>query len=407
MRRTGWIAAAALLLVSLAGCGSKSEAAPAKPAAVCYGIANTANSKGLNFGSPLVQDTAYDTVAGFGFVSAVNIDGQPEIVLAQSYDIPESFKQASQQKLKTDARANTTALLAGLQNVIADDAEVDYLEGLRLAARSLSSLEGYDSKTIIMLGTGLSSVGTLDFRNNLLSAEPEALVSLLEERQEIPDLRGFTVVWQQLGDVAAPQKALTQRQRIRLQEIWGAIVERGGGTFVYNDIMAAPAVQTVEYPAVSVVELPSDAPIFFAPEVLETEEHVLEAPILLTEEQVTFIGDKAVYLHPEEAEETIRPVAELLAKHPEVNVLLVGTTAGDSTDAYTLQLSEDRAKTVRDTLIELGVSAERITAIGMGSDDPWHISGVGTEGPLASANRKVVMLDAASEAAREILNGKK
>lgn len=393
----------AVLLLCLTGCGSKAET-KAVPSAVCFAVANTANSQGLNFGSPLVQDTAYDTIANFGFVSAVNIDGKPEIIMAQSYEIPDVYKQASEQKLKTDARANTTALLAGLQNVTADDAEVDYLEGLRLAVRSLSSLEGYENKTVVVLGTGLSSCGTLDFRNNLLSAQPEKIADLLQERQEIPDLTGFTVVWQQLGDVAAPQQPLTQAQRIRLQEIWGAIVERGGGTFVYNDIMAAPAREAGDYPSVSVVQLPPEAPLFFEPEMMEAEENVLRAPIMLTEEQVTFIGDKAAYLHPEEAEATIAPVAEFLKKNTGVNILLVGTTAGDTTNDYTLQLSRDRASTVRQTLIDLGVSEERITAVGMGSDDPWHISGVGTDGELASANRKVVILDAASETAIDILN---
>ena len=78
---------------------------------------------------------------------------------------------------------------------------------------------GYNSKTIVVSGTGLSTQGTLNFQNNLLSAEPEAVLDLLEEKNEIPDLTGMTVVWQQLGDVAAPHQSLTQSQKARLQEI--------------------------------------------------------------------------------------------------------------------------------------------------------------------------------------------
>lgn len=67
-----------------------------------------------------------------------------------------------------------------------------------MAVRSLSSLKGYDSKTIILIGTALSTQGTLNFQNNLLSAEPDAVLDLLEEKNEIPDFASITVVSQQM-----------------------------------------------------------------------------------------------------------------------------------------------------------------------------------------------------------------
>lgn len=391
----------ALLTAALSGCGGAVKAsADASPAAVCFAIANTANSQGLNLSSPLVQDTALETVSNFGYISAVNVDGQPEILLAESFDIPAQYKNASSTKLAADAKANTAALLQGLGTIQADDAEVDYLEGLRLAARSLNSLDGYDKKTIIMLGTGLSTAGVLDFRNNLLSAEPEQIVELLKERQEIPALSGITVIWQQLGDTAAPQPALNQLQKSKLKAIWQGIVEAGGGTFRCNDIMAVP-VSSQGLPAVSIVELPAEAPIRFDPQ--EPEPELLDSPLVLTEDQVQFKGDEAIYLHPDKAAEVLKPIAEYLLEHPSIKVILAGTTAGDNDSPYTLRLSRERAETVQNTLIALGVPAERITALGLGSSDPWHISGVGTSGELASANRKVVILDAASELGQKLL----
>lgn len=403
--------ACVLVLVStLTACSTESSSnASAEKTAVCFVVGGHANSQGLNMNSPLVQDTVYDTVRNYGFIGVVSADGKPEVVHAASYDIDAKYKSASRDKLDMDARSKTTNIIVSMQSVVANDPEVDYLAALRLAVRTLSSLEGYDSKQIIVLGTGLSTTGVLDFNNNIISAEPEAVVSLLDEKSEIPDFSGITVYWQQMGDVAAPQKDLSSAQRMRLQEIYGGLVESGGGIFVYNEIIANPVNTTLELPAVTPVEIPDDTPIYFDPVIFEEtedeEENVFEEPVILTEEQVTFIGDKADYLNPEEAMRTLQPIAEYLVQHPSISIMLAGTTAGDKDSDYTMTLSRARAETVKSTLVGLGVDASRIIAIGLGStNDPWHIWDAGYDGPAASSNRKVVLLDASTETAISIIN---
>lgn len=391
------------LVSTLVGCSGNGVKAPAEKAAVCYVIANTANSKGLNFNSPLVQDTVYSTVRNYGFISVVNADGKPEIVHAASYDLEDKYKSASEEKLDMDARSKATNIILSMQSIMADDPEVDYLESLRLAVRTLSSLEGYDSKTIVLMGTGLSTTGVMNFSNNLISAEPEMVINLLNEKSEIPDFKGITVYSQQLGDVAAPQQELTSAQRIKLEKIYVGIVETGGGNFVYNEIIANPVDDTKQYPTVTPVKLPSDAPISFE-EVVFEEENIFEEPVFLTEEKIGFVADKDVFLNPSEASETLRPVAEYLASHPSISIVLAGTTAGDSDSDFTLTLSRKRAETVKNALIDLGVSADRIITLGLGSEkDPWHVYNAGYDGAAAAGNRKVVILDASSERAASIL----
>ncbi len=391
------------LVSALAGCSGNGVKAPAEKGAVCYVIANTANSKGLNFNSPLVQNTVYSTVRNYGFIAVVNADGKPEIVHAASYDLEDNYKSASKEKLDMDARSKATNIVLSMQSIIADDPEVDYLESLRLAVRMLSPLEGYDSKIIVLMGTGLSTTGVMNFSNNLISAEPETIVNLLKEKSEIPDFTGITVYSQQLGDVAAPQQELSSAQKIKLEKIYGSIVETGGGNFIYNEIIANPVDDTRQYPSVTPVKLPSDAPISFE-EVAFEEENIFEEPVFLTEEKIGFVADKDTFLNPTEASETLRPVAEYLANHPSVSILLAGTTAGDSDSDFTLTLSRKRAETVKNVLIDLGVNADRIITIGLGSEkDPWHVHNAGYDGAAASGNRKVVLLDASSERAASIL----
>ena len=396
----------AVSAVGFTGCGSQTSAEEESGMdAVCYAIAPTANSQGLNFNSPLVQDTIFDTILDYGYVSVVVVDGKPELVAADSYDIDDQYKKASKNILKTDARAKATTLINYMEDQIANDAQVDYLEGLRMAVRSLSSLKGYDSKTIVVIGTGLSTQGTLNFQNNLLSVEPKAVLDQLQEKSEIPDFTGITVVWQQMGDVASPQQDLSQTQRKRLQEIWGGIVERGGGTFEYDDIMANPVNTQASYPTVDTVDLPTETPVDFDAAMFDTEdESPLEEPVMLTEEQVSFVPDKSIYLDEKKAIETLQPIADFLAAHKQITVLLAGTTAGDQDSDYTMTLSQERADAVRNSLIQLGVEPSRIAAVGLGSNDPWHVYGAGYEGSVASGNRKVVLLDASSDTAKKILS---
>ena len=108
----------------LVGCASSYDEATATKAAVCYVLANTANSQGLNLNSPMVHDTIYNTIRHFGYISVVNVDGIPDVALASSFEIDDKYKSAPTERLDLDARAETTSLIAGMQSVIATDPEV-------------------------------------------------------------------------------------------------------------------------------------------------------------------------------------------------------------------------------------------------------------------------------------------
>ena len=354
-----------------------------------------------------------DATMNYGYSFIVRVDGDPALVSAEDLNIDEQYKTASKERLKRDAASKASNLLQIVDGVTPLNPEADYLAAIRLSASSLRSLDSsYTSRTIICCGSGLSTSGYLNFRNNLLSAEPQVIVDMLKEREALPDLSGITVYFLGMAQVEAPQEKLTPKQSNNLTSIWKAVVEASGGEFVSNDYIAVSdeTRTTDSLPSVSVVDIPSDTPIVFDTDVLEQtdaeESNAFDEPVALEESQVEFVADEAAYRNPEAALETIRPIADYLAEHESVSLLLVGSTAGDITDESALRLSQARADAVKKTLCDdLGIDESRIHTLGMGSSDPWHISNAGyDDGAAASSNRKVTLISADTELAQSLMN---
>lgn len=402
----------AAALFALTGCSNPDPSAETSKPAVAYVISNTANSKPVDSSAPLIQDTMLDATMNYGYSFIVRVDGDPALVSAEDLNIDEQYKTASKERLKRDAASKASNLLQIVDGVTPLNPEADYLAAIRLSASSLRSLDSsYTSRTIICCGSGLSTSGYLNFRNNLLSAEPQVIVDMLKEREALPDLNGCIVYWLGMANVEAPQEKLTPKQSNNLTSIWKAVVEASGGEFVSNDYIAVSdeTRTTDSLPSVSVVDIPSDTPIVFDTDVLEQtdaeESNAFDEPVALEESQVEFVADEAAYRNPEAALETIRPIADYLAEHESVSLLLVGSTAGDITDESALRLSQARADAVKKTLCDdLGIDESRIHTLGMGSSAPWHISNGGYDGAAASRNRSVTLISADTELAQSLMN---
>ena len=63
-----------------------------------------------------------------------------------------------------------------------------------------------------------------------------------------------------------------------------------------------------------------------------------------------------------------------LASYPSVKILIVGHTGGYGNRTSNTQLSQKRAKTVKEYLVARGISAERIITIGVGDSRPVYLT---------------------------------
>ncbi|MEE4215367.1 MAG: OmpA family protein, partial [Bacteroidales bacterium] len=66
----------------------------------------------------------------------------------------------------------------------------------------------------------------------------------------------------------------------------------------------------------------------------------------------------------------LNEIYKMLSEHPEVNVSIEGHTDSDGDNNMNQKLSEDRAKTVMNQLISMGLPADRLTSKGFGESEP-------------------------------------
>jgi OOP family OmpA-OmpF porin len=71
-----------------------------------------------------------------------------------------------------------------------------------------------------------------------------------------------------------------------------------------------------------------------------------------------------------EGRERVEEAAKFLREHPDLRVSVDGYTDAIGSDAYNLRLSERRARTVRDHLVEQGIAESRIQVRGLGKARP-------------------------------------
>lgn len=344
-----------------------------------------------------VNDKLYNCCYTYGSVSFITCDGNPKVVYQT--DIPKPEKSGlSENKKKTIANNYTAQLIKELSSLRSDVSEVDTLKAITYASKTLSSSSTSADKVLVIMDSGLSTVGYLDFTKGLLEVDTDSIVEALKKAEAIPTLTDVNVVWMYLGQTAAPQQELSESQKHKLEEIWKAILIEGGAKSIefVNDIASDEPDNSL--PSVSVVEVQNRS-IDVETNEIEPVEIVIEPPIetiVLDNTSVRFIGDKAEFVDYEEASSVLEQYAKVLLNHPNNKVYVIGTTATGSTD-FCNELSVNRANAVCQVLVSYGVPESQLIPIGMGYEDPWHIDDVDDNGKQieknACQNRKVLIVD--------------
>lgn len=226
-----------------------------------------------------------------------------------------------------------------------------YLEAVRYMSKSVMKDE---KPLVVVIGSGLSDGGLLDFAgNDLLHKDAQQIFERLVETREITagEMSGVTVVWSGLGRVAHPQEQLGGAESANLRQLYTLMLEYMGATVEFDD------------------SLPETEPEF------EVSKTVAVTPIQKVDIDICNISMDESYarFRVESAElinhtETVAKIQqtgcieELKKSNNNYRLTLVGYQA---VCAASKDLSVARATTIKNIFISFGIPAEKISVDGV------------------------------------------
>lgn len=381
-------------VLSFSGCRRTDTEAERLALSIVMGVHK--NFPKVSFNSENVQQPIYDACYSYGDITTFTVEGTPKV--QGDYDVKKPDKSITDTKRKQLARQNTNDIIAECSTAKATTEEVDTLTALQLSADSLQSSSS-KSKQMLVYDSGLCTTGLLSqLSNDVLSADPQLVVEKLSATHSLPNLDGITVKWVGLGAVSGAQKEIPNSYKFKLTELWTAIITASGGNVVF-DTMPVSGEEADDLPDVSSVEFVQDSlGIDFS------SVSVVNDPIKFDETTIKFVPDSATFIDSQTAKEALLPIAEILVKNPNINIMIAGTTAsaGDG-----IALSYKRAEACKNVLVDMGASNNQIECVGLGSSENcFHVDDLDANGNLieeyAKLNRAIYIFAADSDTAKNI-----
>lgn len=373
---------AALAALTLAGCGttngaeyvSASVGCDLPAGAVAIVAAGRANAPVVD-DTPSVVAAVNHAIEAQAHLTIIDTGGRPSVVQEGSL----KSKAANGPAREDERRRFLDQVGAALQGVRSSSPEANPLDALGLAADAVRS-HG-PTGTVVLADSGLQTTGALDYTTpGMLAAEPSELVEQVMQAGQLPDLTGVAVALSGIGSTAQPQLPLDNATRERLQQQWVQLVTAAGAECVYLDGMpnSQPAPEGV--PDVSEVAPPLPP------------EYDFSQPLMLREDVLAFKDNSPELRSPDQARTTLEPLVTALQR-TSGTIHLTGTTASGGTENGRLRLSLQRAETVRQLLVDMGIGADRITTEGLGTNFPEFQNDIDESGnqieELAWQNRSV------------------
>ena len=342
----------------------------------------------------------------------ISVESEPTTI-GEPGTIPDlsdrGYTDVMMERVQAGIKADLTDRLESYEPV---SPEIDMAAATELAVRTLNAhaVEGRQNVLVFYCG-GKSTVGLINMLETpVYELDIEGSVSSVAQKMNA-DMSGIDVVWYCCGDFGSAQPKLSANEKAQMRSFYEQLFTAlGAKSVTFKDDL--PSNECYHFAATPVSCMAVEGTVsglmdltVLEPEIFEdADETVLEAPIVIPEGQVRYKSDSAEFLDPTSASEAIQPVADFLLEHPEVNILLYGTCAGESDSEYTLWLGKARAESVKTALVAAGVDANRIIAVTVkAADDPDYQFGLGT-GTEASVNRKTVMVDMSTELAQQIMS---
>jgi len=211
-----------------------------QPCSTVFILGPGMNSRTINFDDNPELSARIDRVVNtYGFAAIVVADGNPASQ-TRVFDFSVFRPSAAERIIEDDAIKETLVRVRShffdeMKNAHSQAPERDLVEALSIAARILSSRPSDEIREIVVLSTGLSTAGFLNFTddNAWLYSDAIEIIDTMQSNGSLPNLNGITVSWFQMHDVCGvEQEVIPGTQRQNLEEIWRLFVARSGGEFI-------------------------------------------------------------------------------------------------------------------------------------------------------------------------------
>lgn len=330
------------------------------------------------------------------------IDGNPtECKSDELEEFFDNFDIAAKNRRYKATKKYLEALPEKLANKYANDEEVDTLEAFFVASNYFEQVSNATERRIIVVDSGLTTTGALDFIKNdnlnsilkqnedLSEDQLNSFIDELYENKEIPDLSNTKILWYGLGQVGENQQELSKKQINNLKLLWKKILEQSG----VSDIDFITVNESNSLISNNAMQLPTVSTVFF------------NEAIAMNDDSLGFKEDSEEFTNDSNEIRT-----ELLSGFVNEGIrnglLIVGTTSTGGGSSDGIELSNKRAQAVKDELVKLGVPSNKIKILGLGvkshkyNEEEFVNGNYERDSEAAKENRSVYIMSQNSEEAK-------
>ena len=347
---------------------------------VVFVVGNTENSPAPEITvnkniSATLEDLFYSTEAGeIPNIVLFSATAEPKTIeIEKKYFLGQAANELASQ-------SNFNDLLKGIEKAANSSPSCSGADYFAAINEALEYVKGYDNPLIIVYGSGLSDTGVFNFAfGDLITdsgLEKEHVDTILssDNRFANESYPNVTVNWYGVGQTVGKQPELKEWKK-SVENTYKAIFEYFNIVYKFYSIKVSSNTESVssDY-KVNITSLP----------IIE-ENYELS----LDERYLSFYPDTAQLQNQPEVEQLLKSVVEKLNKNKSVKIKLTGyqTVCGK-----TKTLSIQRAETIKSIMVNLGISADRITTDGVAGppDDRTEDPLCGSTG-VAVEHRTVVL----------------
>lgn len=396
----------ALILVGATFTGCSGKVSNEGTSNIVYIVGRHANAQPPAINNSTIESSVQSAIDNNTLLSVIELDGSPSVEKDNRFTFNLKKNVSSTIKKKYVSKM-TNKVIETFNNLTPKVAEVDILKAIEIAANELNSSDANTdyAKHIVVYSAGVQTTGLIDMTKfNILSSKETVneVVEQLSAKQALPNLDGITIDWYNLNQVSGEQKELTGEMEANNEYLWGTLIAKAGGKVDFKSDNATADDRTNYDVGVSVIPVIEDS--------LNVQEYNKDSSVVFTTDEIAFKSDSMEFVDEEQASQAVTKIINYMLYNKDYNLLLAASTATVPPQNKCESFSKKRAEAVKSLIISRSnnqIDSSRITTIGMGYENPYHVSDTSKNGSLieekAKQNRAVYAMNIDSPEAVQVL----